>query len=390
MIDKLFFLSYVCEYVFSAIIMSNSLHPNSLNRQTQQGIFYHVGYAMVDPVTFVENTLDTIWNQKMVGAIYETFAPGIRVHRSSQEELYGQESLMVEIVERLAAFPDLRLTIENIIWQGSAEQGYRVSVRMNFAGHNLGVSRYGAATHREFQQAALMDGRIMNGRFVEIWVAEDERSLVEQLGHDPLDAMRSLETLDLFAGKSVMFDTPASMSDVRREQSSRLSLDDIATLQLASLDAVQQVLSALWNERQIGVCERFYRDDFTCHWASNRQLTGRADYQAVVLGQLAAFPDLTFHVDDLIEQQRDDGWHVAVSWMMLGTHAGPSAYGIPSGKHVQIGGISQYVIQNQKFVSERTEWNEFRLIQKIMVRPVVYEQQEDREFSPIDKEKDHD
>lgn len=323
---------------------------------------------MVDPVTFVENTLNTIWNQKMVGAIYETFASGIRVYRSCQEELYGQESLMVEIVERLAAFPDLRLTIENVIWQGSAEQGYRVSVRMNFAGHNLGGSRYGAATQHEFQQAALMNGRIMNGRFVEIWVAEDERSLVEQLGYDLLDAMRALEAMDAFLAKPFIQDAPVAMGEIARHEAAHLPVDRLAAVQLTSQVAVRQVLSALWNERQIGVCEYFYRDDFTCHWASNQQLAGRSDYQAVVLAQLAAFPDLAFHIDDLIEQQQDDGWHVAVSWTMLGTHAGPSAYGIPSGKHVQIGGISQYVIVDQQFATERTEWNEFRLMQKIMER----------------------
>jgi predicted ester cyclase len=93
------------------------------------------------------------------------------------------------------------------------------------------------------------------------------------------------------------------------------------------------------------------------------------EYQALALAQLAAFPDLTFYVDDLIRQQKEDGWHVAINWTMLGTHAGPSVYGNPSGKRVRIAGISQYLIQNQQIVAERTEWNEFRLMQKIMERP---------------------
>ncbi len=326
---------------------------------------------MDNPATFVQNTFNAIWNQKMVGIIYETCAPGVRVNRSCQSELYGQEALIIEIVERLAAFPDLRLTIEDLLWQGNAEQGYRVSLRLRFEGRHLGVSRYGAATQREFQQAALMNARVVNGQFVELWLAEDERSLVAQLGYDPLDAMCALEALESFAGRNTAPDTPAAVGDLRHEQSSRLSLQHIAALQLNSPDAVQQVLSALWNGRQVGLCDRFYSEDFACHWASNRQLAGRAGYQAVVLAQLAAFPDLAFYVDDLIEQRRADGWHVAVRWTMLGTHAGPSAYGIPSGKRGYLTGISQYVIKNQQFVNERTEWNEFRLMQSIMSRPVV-------------------
>lgn len=326
---------------------------------------------MVDPVTFVENTFNAIWNQKMVGSIYETFASGIRVYRSCQEELYGQEALMVDVIERLAAFPDLRLTIENIIWQGSPEQGYRVSICMNFAGRNLGVSRYGSATQQEIDQAVLINARIANGYFVELRIAEDERSLVEQLGHDLLAAMRSLEALEAFIGKSIVQDLPAALGEIHRQETARLPSERLNTIELNNQAAVREVLSALWNGRQIGLCERFYHEDFACHWASNRQVNGHEAYQAVVLAQLAAFPDLSFHIDDIIEQQRQDGWQVALSWTMLGTHTGPSTYGTPSGKRVQIMGISQYLIQNQKFVAERTEWNEFRLMQKIVARPVA-------------------
>ncbi|MCL4249555.1 MAG: ester cyclase [Anaerolineae bacterium] len=331
---------------------------------------------MADRVRFVQDTLNAIWNQKMVGSIYATFASGVRVHRSCQDDLFGQEALVVDTIERLAAFPDLRLTIDDIIWQGSQEQGYRVSISMNFAGHNLGVSRYGAATQREIDQSVLLSGRIANGRFEELWIAEDERSLVEQLEYDLLAAMRSIEAMEAFLGQPAAQDMPAAMGEIQRLDRGRSSMDSLAAPQLDSPEAVRVVLSSLWNERQIGLCERFYSDDFACHWASNRQLEGREAYQAVVLAHLATFPDLTFHIDDIIEQQRDDGWHVALNWTMLGTHAGPGAYGIPSGKRVQIAGISQYVIRDQRIAAERTEWNEFRLMQKIMERPIEPESDE--------------
>lgn len=326
---------------------------------------------MMDPVSFVYDTLNTIWNQKMVGAIYELFVSGIRVNRSCREELYGREALMIDIIERLAAFPDLRLTIENVIWQGSDEQGYRVSIRMTFTGHNLGVSRYGAATYQEIQQAVLMNGLIVDKRFVELWIAEDERSLVEQLGYDLIAAIHALEAMETFIGKPFHQDVPAVMGEIQRQETLRVPVEKLDAIQLSDQTAVREVLSALWNGRQIGLCRRFYREDFTCHWASNRHLEGLEDYQAVVLAQLAAFPDLTFHVDDVIEQNRKDGWHVAVNWTMLGTHTGPSVYGRPSGKRVHLTGISQYLIEDQQFVAERTEWNEFQIMQKIMERPVV-------------------
>lgn len=324
---------------------------------------------MNDPTAFVHETLNTIWNQKMVGAIYQTFASGVRIRRSCREDLYGQEALMTEVIERLAAFPDLQLTIEDLIWQGSEAPGYQVSLRMHFSGHNQGVSRYGAATNREVSQSVLMNARIVSGLFVELWLAEDERSLVEQLGYDPGSAIQSLEAIETWLGTPISEDMPGAMGEVQRYEAARLPGERLQVLQLNDAAGLQEILSALWNGRQIGLCDRFYSHDFTCHWASMRHLQGRGEYQAVVLAHLAAFPDLSFHINDVIEQRGEDGWHLALAWTMLGRHAGPSAYGRPSGKRVQITGISQYLIREDQIVTERTEWNEFRLMQKIMERP---------------------
>lgn len=324
---------------------------------------------MVEPTAFVHNTLNAIWNHKMVGTIYETFFSGIRVYRSCQDELYGQEALMIDIIERLAAFPDLQMTIEDIIWTGSEEQGYRVSVRLYFEGHNTGISRYGPATQQTMRLHALMNARIVSGRFVELWIAEDERLLVAQLGFDLFAAMRSLEAFETFAGRTLPHDMPAVAGEMQRQELFRLSSEKLDTIQLSGEEAVRDVLFSLWNGRQIGLCQRFYSEDFVCQWASGQKFEGRAAYQGAVLAHLATFPDLTFHIDDMIGQRRKDALHLAVGWTMLGTHAGPGSYGIPSGRRVQIAGISQYVIRNQQFVEEHSLWNELRLMQKILQRP---------------------
>ena len=181
-------------------------------------------------------------------------------------------------------------------------------------------------------------------------------------------AMQALEAMDAVTGEPIQHENPMPSGEFQREQLARLTPEKQSTLELDTLNAVRDILSTLWNGRQVGICEQFYSSDFSCHWASNRQIDNRADYQALVLSQLAAFPDLTFHMDDIIEQTQDDGLHVAVRWTMLGTHSGPSEYGKLSGKRVHIMGISQYVIKNEQFISERTEWNEFRLMQQIMER----------------------
>lgn len=321
---------------------------------------------MFDPTAFAQNTLNTIYNHKMAGFVYETFAPGVRVHRSCQEPLYGQEALMIEIVERLAAIPDLKLKFENIIAQRSTEDAARVSIRLTLSGHNLGVSRYGAPTQQPVEQGILLNGHIVHGRFVELWIAEDERSLVQQIGYELPEALEALDAMEAFVGKAILEEVPAAMGEMQRRDAPLLSTSRLENIQLDSTEALRTVLDALWNERQIGICAQSYDEAFACHWASNRVLEGREAYQALVLSHLAAFPDLVFHVDEMIEQQREDGWHIASGWTMLGTHTGPSIYGFPTGKRVKINGISQYLIREGRIVSERSEWNEFRLMRQIM------------------------
>jgi SnoaL-like polyketide cyclase len=169
---------------------------------------------MFDPVAFVSDTLNAIWNQKMLGVIYETFVSTVRVHRSCQEDLYGREAIMTDVIERLAALPDLSLALEDVIWAGNEQQGYTVSGRMKLRGHNLGVSRYGAATGQEIQQEILLNAHITNGLFTELWIAEDEYSLVKQLGFDLWTAMQSLEAMDLFIGKPIQQDIFPAVSEI--------------------------------------------------------------------------------------------------------------------------------------------------------------------------------
>ena len=112
---------------------------------------------------------------------------------------------------------------------------------------------------------------------------------------------------DTFLGKPISQDVPVGMGEIHQSESARLSTERLLALQLTDEAAVREVLSALWNGRQVGLCEHFYHVDFTCQWASKRQLQGIEAYQAAALAQLAAFPDLSFHVDDVLSQQHEDG-----------------------------------------------------------------------------------
>jgi predicted ester cyclase len=134
---------------------------------------------------------------------------------------------------------------------------------------------------------------------------------------------------------------------------------------------VRRAIHEIWNWRLVGKVDDYCAENFTAH-LSGRQMTGREDVSATVLAQLAAFPDLSFHPDQIIaDGDGRSGYRVATRWTMLGTHLGPSDFGPPTGKRVRLNGISHHRIWRSQFVEEWTEVGEFGLLREIAERPSV-------------------
>ena len=61
----------------------------------------------------------------------------------------------------------------------------------------------------------------------------------------------------------------------------------------------------------------------------------------------------------------DGTYRVAVRWRLTGTHRGYSHLGEPSGKRVQIMGITHYWIKDGKFQREWTLYDEIAVLTQI-------------------------
>jgi steroid delta-isomerase-like uncharacterized protein len=90
-------------------------------------------------------------------------------------------------------------------------------------------------------------------------------------------------------------------------------------------------------------------------------IRGAEAFKAFLTEFIAGLPDVTVTVDDTIAE----GDKVALRWTLRGTHKGPLFGFPPTGRPVQISGITFYRIADGKVVEETGIGNTLGLMQQI-------------------------
>jgi len=95
----------------------------------------------------------------------------------SPEPNLGLNAFKEMIAGLLAAFPDLRLTIEDQVISGD-----KVATRWTAEGTNNGAFGSVAATGRRVRIGGLLLDRVVDGKVVERWEQWDQMGMLQQLG----------------------------------------------------------------------------------------------------------------------------------------------------------------------------------------------------------------
>ena len=115
-----------------------------------------------------------------------------------------------------------------------------------------------------------------------------------------------------------------------------------------NLRAVTDVLQ-YWNTQDVEGILAYYDDEI--RWtnvALEEVYNGKDEVRAFIHRLLVAFPDLNFEVTEKFA--RDD--NISERWYIRGTHLGPFMGIPPTGKRVEIPGISMVRMRNGKFLSD--------------------------------------
>ena len=129
----------------------------------------------------VRRLFEEVWNKGNLPVADELFTPNYDHHDPSTPDFgRGPESEKKRATLYRTAFPDLRLTIEDIIAEGDAVMA-RWSCRGTHKGDLSGI----APTGKQFTISGVSIARIAGGKMAEGWINWDALGLMQQLGVVP-------------------------------------------------------------------------------------------------------------------------------------------------------------------------------------------------------------
>jgi steroid delta-isomerase-like uncharacterized protein len=130
--------------------------------------------------TLIREIIEEIWNQGDLAAVDRYFAPDYVDHSPLPGQAPGSEGYKQAAAAMREAFPDLRLTLEDILAEGD-----KVAFRYTMEGTHQGDFMGMPPTGKAFSVGGMIIGRIAEGKGAERWANLDTLGLMQQLGAIP-------------------------------------------------------------------------------------------------------------------------------------------------------------------------------------------------------------
>ena len=129
----------------------------------------------------VRRLIEEVWNKGNLRVTEELFAPNYVHHDASTPDVgLGPESEKKRATLYRTAFPDFRLTVEDIIAEGET-----VTARWSCRGTHKGDLSGIAPTGKQVTISGVSIARFTGGKMAEGWVNWDALGLMQQLGVVP-------------------------------------------------------------------------------------------------------------------------------------------------------------------------------------------------------------
>lgn len=303
-----------------------------------------------DIVDYIIKITHRIWEEKGIGLIYKYYHNNVTMH-TGYSNSQGINEVISGTLQTLHAFPDRRLVGENVIWSGNDKEGFYSSHRIISTATNLGDSGYGSATGKKLVFRTIVDCFVNANRISEEWLVRDNLYLVKQLGFDPGEVAKRLAAAS--GRKTSALQSRFGVGETMEGQlapwiytpsSKRFDIGEF----------VLEMYNKVWEWRLFNHVRTFYADNAVVHYICDKDLVGYHQIQGMLVSLFASFPNARFLVERVTCNQRDteDGWDVAVKWRLQGLHEGIGYFGHPSGKPVEILGITHLRVKHEKVIEE--------------------------------------
>jgi predicted ester cyclase len=309
-------------------------------------------------VDYIVKITYRIWENADMGYIYDTYLHKLEVH-TGYGTSYGIEDVVSGSVTFLAAMPNRRMYAEDVIWSGDNDAGFHTSHLIMNTATNTGHSPWGPPTNKQVQFIAIANCLVKENRIIEEWLVRDTIALVTQLGFDPLEIARKA-----VAGK-VKTDSVGE-TDRLHGQLPPARYDYQDTLPETE-NFVRKLFHDVWNGRHFSHLTETHDDTTTMHVPNDRKLENLSDIRAYHLGFVAQFPDGHMNVEHVYSLGNDtDGYRMAVRWRFSGTHEHYGWYGEATHKRVNILGVSQLHVKNNKIQTHYFLFDELAVFMQLV------------------------
>ena len=314
-----------------------------------------------DIVDYIVRCTHKIWDEGGMGLLYTHYAHNSVVH-TPYGITYGREQMLTDSINTLSAFPDRQSFADEVIWTGNDEDGFHTSHRVIHLARNNGYSVYGPPTGRKINHLGIANCFVKENRIIEEWVVRDSLALVRQLGLDEYEVVDKLIAEDERKGIQPSYGrTERVVGQTEPPPNPEKSGDGFDIEEF-----IRRSHNEIWNWRLFNKITDYYVPNYLCYTSSERTIYGIGDFRAYVMAFIVAFPDAKLNIDHLywLGDERE-GYRVATRWTLVGTHDGPSMYGTPTGKPVNVMGITHHHVKDGRFVKEWTVFDELALLKQL-------------------------
>ena len=317
----------------------------------------------VDIVDYIVRCTHKIWEERSVGLIYTHYSSNIVIH-TADGTTYGRDRVIADSIKTMNAFPDIRLFADDVIWSGNDQDGFHSSHRISWTGHNRGHSIYGPPTGRKVVRYGVAQCLVKENRVIEEWICRDELALVRQLGYDEHALAR--EMARKAADTGIAPPVPPALGEVGRLNGQSTPEPPVTPAGEDDIEGfVRRSFHEIWNWRLLNKLRDYYAPNYLAWVPPYRKIHGQSDYMVWILSLMAAFSDLSLTVDHVCSMGTTRAGRVATRWWLQGTHDGPGSFGEPTGKRINILGITHQQMRDGQFVQEWTCFDQFALLKQL-------------------------
>lgn len=318
-----------------------------------------------DIVDYIVRCTHRIWDERDVGLIYTHYTHNCVLY-GSMGTLYTREEVVRDTIQRLVSLPERRGMATHVIWNGNDEEGFYTSHLVTGTGRHTQQGQYGPPTGRSFTSRTVADCMIYENRIYREWVVADPLAVLKQLG---LDTQAYAATL-----AESYFDKGLLAIDIgeNRRLIGQYPPDAEPDLSIAHTDLERQTLAWLhevFNKRMFGKIKDVYAPTVQYHGPLMAELYGVAAVMHQTIGLVGSVPDAAFMPQHICSVPcAEGGTKVAVRWVMEGHHLGHGLLhelGSPTGKRLQIMGMTHFHYKEGRIVDEWRVYDELSLSMQV-------------------------